>query len=618
MMHKRITHSISRMCNYVFRLVASGGALRRFILWRYRHMSMRQFLILCSIVIGVAGGVSSVLLKNMTHYIQYFVEDILVGKWGINGFYFAFPIIGISLTLLVVKYIIRKKIGHGIPNVLYAISRKKSVLPFKSTYSALITAPLTVGFGGSAGLEGPAVATGAALGSNFSRMVHLDSRARQLLLACGTAAALSAIFKVPITGIIFVIEVFSLDLTMASLIPLMLSSATGVLVSYFFMGQTLTLDFDATTSFQLKNIMYYIALAFFTAMSSIHFTKIYSRVGRFFEKKIDSTYTRLLLGSLSLGVLLFLMPTLYGEGYDTINALLAGENITNFMWSQTWESPVVVVVLMLVMLYLKMLATTITFGAGGIGGTFAPTLFMGAVAGATFAMAVNIIYPAADLPVHLFALVGMTGLMAGVMQAPLTAVFLIVETTGGYSLIAPLMIVSAMSYVITRFYVRYSVYTEELIKKGDLPTHDKDKTILDDIDVERIIERDFVKVPIDATLGDIVRDAISVSSRNIFPVVSRHNHLRGVILLDDIRQIMFQSHLYEKVTVDHIMVQAPSVIVYGEDTITDIMQKFQKTSAWNLPVVGYHNRYVGFISKSKVLSIYREKMLEHKKEHELF
>ena len=617
-MHKRITHSISRLCNYAFRLVASGGALRRFILWRYRHMSMRQFLILCSIVIGVAGGVSSVLLKNMTHYIQYFVEDILVGRWGINGFYFAFPIIGISLTLLVVKYIIRKKIGHGIPNVLYAISRKKSVLPFKSTYSALITAPLTVGFGGSAGLEGPAVATGAALGSNFSRMVHLDSRARQLLLACGTAAALSAIFKVPITGIIFVIEVFSLDLTMASLIPLMLSSATGVLVSYFFMGQTLTLDFDATTSFQLKNIMYYIALAFFTAMSSIHFTKIYSRVGRFFEKEINSTYTRLLVGSLSLGVLLFLMPTLYGEGYDTINALLAGENITNFMWSQTWESPVVVVVIMLVMLYLKMLATTITFGAGGIGGTFAPTLFMGAVAGATFAMAVNLIYPAAALPVNLFALVGMTGLMAGVMQAPLTAVFLIVETTGGYSLIAPLMIVSAMSYVITRFYVRYSVYTEELIKKGDLPTHDKDKTILDDIDVERIIERDFVKVPVDATLGDIVRDAISISSRNIFPVVSRHNHLRGVILLDDIRQIMFQSHLYEKVTVDHIMVQAPSVIVYGEDTITDIMQKFQKTSAWNLPVVGYHNRYVGFISKSKVLSIYREKMLEHKKEHELF
>ncbi|MBO4961515.1 MAG: chloride channel protein [Flavobacteriales bacterium] len=617
-MHKRIIHSVSRMCSYLFRLVVSGGALRRFILWRYRHMSMRQFLILCSIVIGIAGGVSSVILKNMTHYIQYFVEDILVEKWGINGFYFAFPIIGISLTLLVVKYIIRKKIGHGIPNVLYAISRKKSVLPFKSTYSALITAPLTVGFGGSAGLEGPAVATGAALGSNFSRMVHLDSRARQLLLACGTAAALSAIFKVPITGIIFVIEVFSLDLTMASLIPLMLSSATGVLVSYFFMGQTLTLDFDATTSFQLKNIMYYVALAFFTAMASIHFTKIYSRVGHFFERKLSSTYTRLLVGSLSLGVLLFFMPTLYGEGYGTINALLAEESITDFMWAKGWESPVVVVVLMLVMLYLKMLATTITFGAGGIGGTFAPTLFMGAVAGATFAMAVNLVYPAAALPVHLFALVGMTGLMAGVMQAPLTAVFLIVETTGGYSLIAPLMIVSAMSYVITRFYVRYSVYTEELIKKGDLPTHDKDKTILDDIDVERIIERDFVKVPVDATLGDIVRDAISISSRNIFPVVSRHNHLRGVILLDDIRQIMFQSHLYNKVKVEDVMVQAPSVVVHGEDSITDIMHKFQKTSAWNLPVVGYHNRYVGFISKSKVLSIYREKMLEHKKEHELF
>ncbi|MDD4820271.1 MAG: chloride channel protein [Flavobacteriales bacterium] len=608
-----LIHNVKTLFHYALRLAWSGEALRRFTIWRYRHMSMRQFILLSSILIGLVAGVSSVLLKNFTHWIQYFVEDTLVGKLEFLGFYFAFPIIGISLTLLVVHYVLRGKVGHGIPNVLYALSRKKSILPFKSTYSALITAPLTVGFGGSAGLEGPAVATGAALGSNFSKMLHMDSKSRQLLLACGTAAALSAIFKVPITGLIFVIEVFSLDLTMASLIPLMLSSATGVMVSYFFMGQTLTLDFESTTAFQLKNIMYYVGLALFAAIASIHFTKIYSSVGHFFEKRLKNTYVKLVAGALSLGCLLYFMPTLYGEGYDTINALLAQNvsGVLNFEWVGDFtDSPWVTVALLVVMLYLKMFATTITFGAGGVGGTFAPTLFMGAVAGSAFSQMVNIIYPSAELCSSNFALVGMTGIMAGVMQAPLTAVFLIVETTGGYALIAPLMVVSAISFIITRFYIKYSVYTEELVKKGDVPTHDKDKTILDNIDVDRLIERDFIKIPAEATLGDVVHDAIAISNRNIFPVVSKHNHLIGIVLLDDIRHMIFDSGMYNRINVSAMMQQPPAVVVHGEDTMATIMQKFQETGAWNLPVVGYHYRYVGFISKSKLLSIYRRKMLD--------
>ena len=608
-----LVHNIKTLFHYALRLVWSGEALRRFTIWRYRHMSMRQFIILSSILIGLVAGFSSILLKNFTHLIQYFVEDTLVGKLEFLGFYFAFPIIGISLTLLVIRYILRGKVGHGIPNVLYALSRKKSILPLKSCYSALLTAPLTVGFGGSAGLEGPAVVTGAALGSNFSRMLHMDSKSRQLLLACGTAAALSAIFKVPITGIIFVIEMFSLDLTMASLIPLMLSSATGVMVSYFFMGQTLTLDFESSVPFQLKNIMYYIGLALFTAIASIHFTKIYSYVGRFFEQKIKNTYVKLIIGSLALGGMLYLMPPLYGEGYGSINSLLAQNinEVIDFSWLKNFEqSQWIVVLLLVVMLYLKMLATTITFGAGGVGGTFAPTLFMGAVAGSAFSQVINIIFPSAGLCGNNFALVGMTGLMAGVMQAPLTAVFLIVETTGGYDMIAPLMVVSAISFIITRFYIKYNVYTEELAKKGDVPTHDKDKTILDNIDVDRLIERDFIKIPSEATLGDVVHDAISISNRNIFPVVSKHNHLIGVVLLDDIRHMIFDSAMYDKINVSAMMQQPPAVVVHGEDTMATIMEKFQETGAWNLPVVGYHYRYVGFISKSKLLSIYRRKMLD--------
>ena len=426
---------------YLRRILASPReAFRRFGMWRYRNMSLRRLILLSAVLVGLLGGISSVILKNLTHLIQHFVENTLVGQMGFNGFYFAFPIVGITLTLLVIRYVIRREVGHGIPNVLYSISRGKSLLPFRSTYAALITAPLTIGFGGSVGLEGPAVGTGAAVGSNFARLLNLDAKTRSLLLGCGTAAALSAIFKVPITGIIFVIEVFALDLTMASLIPLILASATGILVSYVFMGQSLTLDFRQDASFHPGNILYYVLLALFTSLASIHFTRIYSRVGKFFENRLHSRLTRLLLGGLGLGCLIYLMPPLYGDGYATMNSLLAGDftSVIDFPWAHSWtDNPWMAVVLLVVLLYLKMIATTVTFGAGGVGGTFAPTLFMGAVAGLAFAQAVNLVHPEADLSLSNFSLVGMAGMMAGVMQSPLSAVFLIAETTGGYVLIAP-------------------------------------------------------------------------------------------------------------------------------------------------------------------------------------
>lgn len=614
-------HSVKVWTKYSLRILSNREAFRRLTIWRYKHMSLRRLILISAVLVGFLGGLSSVILKNLTHVIQNFVENTLVGDLGFNEFYFAFPIIGITLTLLVIKYVVRRDVGHGIPNVLYSISRQKSILPFRSTYSSLITSPLTVGFGGSVGLEGPAVGTGAAIGSNFARMLNLDTKTRSLLLGCGTAAALAAIFKVPVTGVIFVIEVFALDLTMASLIPLILASATGILVSYFFMGQTLTLDFTQDATFHLESIFYYVLLALFMAVASIHFTRIYSRIGKFFEQNLRNTYVRLLVGGLGLGCLIYLMPPLYGDGYSTINSLLAEDymSVTGLNWTIGFpDNPWMAVVILVVMLYLKMIATTATFGAGGIGGTFAPTLFMGAIAGLAFARAVNIIHPDAALSLSNFALVGMAGMMAGVMQSPLSAVFLIAETTGGYVLIAPLMVVSALSFVITKFYTKYSVYTEELAKKGDLPGRDKDKAILREMDLDCLIEKDFVKIPIEATLGEVVHEAISKSCRNIFPVVSKHNHLLGIVFLDDIRSVMFDTALYQKINVGNMMQQPPDVIDQEKDSMETIAHKFHKTGAWNLPVVGYHNRYVGFVSRGRLLSAYREKVVEMSRDDELF
>ncbi len=614
-------HSVKVWTKYSLRILSNREAFRRLTIWRYKHMSLRRLILISAVLVGFLGGLSSVILKNLTHVIQNFVENTLVGDLGFNEFYFAFPIIGITLTLLVIKYVVRRDVGHGIPNVLYSISRQKSILPFRSTYSSLITSPLTVGFGGSVGLEGPAVGTGAAIGSNFARMLNLDTKTRSLLLGCGTAAALAAIFKVPVTGVIFVIEVFALDLTMASLIPLILASATGILVSYFFMGQTLTLDFTQDATFHLESIFYYVLLALFMAVASIHFTRIYSRIGKFFEQNLRNTYVRLLVGGLGLGCLIYLMPPLYGDGYSTINSLLAEDymSVTGLSWTIGFpDNPWMAVVILVVMLYLKMIATTATFGAGGIGGTFAPTLFMGAIAGLAFARAVNIIHPDAALSLSNFALVGMAGMMAGVMQSPLSAVFLIAETTGGYVLIAPLMVVSALSFVITKFYTKYSVYTEELAKKGDLPGRDKDKAILREMDLDCLIEKDFVKIPIEATLGEVVHEAISKSCRNIFPVVSKHNHLLGIVFLDDIRSVMFDTTLYQKINVGNMMQQPPDVIDQEKDSMETIAHKFHKTGAWNLPVVGYHNRYVGFVSRGRLLSAYREKVVEMSRDDELF
>ena len=614
-------HSVKVWTRYSLRILSNREAFRRLTIWRYKHMSLRRLILISAVLVGFLGGLSSVILKNLTYVIQNFVENTLVGDLGFNEFYFAFPIIGITLTLLVIKYVVRRDVGHGIPNVLYSISRQKSILPFRSTYSSLITSPLTVGFGGSVGLEGPAVGTGAAIGSNFARMLNLDTKTRSLLLGCGTAAALAAIFKVPVTGVIFVIEVFALDLTMASLIPLILASATGILVSYFFMGQTLTLDFTQDATFHLESIFYYVLLALFMAVASIHFTRIYSRIGKFFEQNLRNTYVRLLVGGLGLGCLIYLMPPLYGDGYSTINSLLAEDymSVTGLNWTIGFpDNPWMAVVILVVMLYLKMIATTATFGAGGIGGTFAPTLFMGAIAGLAFARAVNIIHPDAALSLSNFALVGMAGMMAGVMQSPLSAVFLIAETTGGYVLIAPLMVVSALSFVITKFYTKYSVYTEELAKKGDLPGRDKDKAILREMDLDCLIEKDFVKIPIEATLGEVVHEAISKSCRNIFPVVSKHNHLLGIVFLDDIRSVMFDTALYQKINVGNMMQQPPDVIDQEKDSMETIAHKFHKTGAWNLPVVGYHNRYVGFVSRGRLLSAYREKVVEMSRDDELF
>lgn len=595
----------------------SGASLqRKFLIWRYRNISHRQFILLLSVAVGLLSGLSAVLLKNLTHFIQHALEEQLVSSKSI-GFYFVLPAIGFVLTYLIIKYIIRKPMGHGIPSVLYAISKRKSIMRPYAVFASLITAPVTVGFGGSVGLEGPAVSTGAALGSRIARVLHLHRNSRKLILGCAAAGALSAIFKVPITGIIFVIEVFSLDLTMASLVPLLLSSGTALLTSYLFLGQGLTLSFQFQDEFQLASLPYYIAMALVAAVLSIHFNQLYHFISNFFENKLKQPWMRILLGGAVLGTLVYFIPPLYGEGYDTINQLLAGDYskvLESNVFGDAHHNPLFAIGLLVAMLYLKIVATTVTFGAGGVGGIFAPTLFMGSVMGHSFAKTVNLINPEAGLSVSNFTLVGMCGLMAGILQAPLTAIFLIAETTGGYALIAPLMIVSAISFSISHIVSGHSIYTEELGKKGELVTHNKDKAVLNYMNLDRVLETNFSTVNEEMSLGTLVHEVVAKSKRNLFPVVGPDREFLGMLILDDIRSIMFDHQLYDSVFVRTLMQQPPEVIQYERDNMETVMRKFQYSHAWNLAVVDKDGRYMGCVSRSKLLTVYRRKLLKHSEE----
>ncbi|HEY9169582.1 MAG TPA: chloride channel protein [Lutibacter sp.] len=583
----------------------------KFLKWRYQYISNKQFTNIASAIIGLLAGLGAVVLKNLTHFIQNLLEGGFI-KQVHQAFYFIFPIIGFLLVLLFIKYVVRKKVGHGIPSTLYAISKQKGIMPKHQMWASLITAPLTVGFGGSVGLEGPTVATGAAIGSNFARAFHFNQATRTLLIGAAAAGAMSSIFKAPMAAIVFAVEIFSLELTLASMIPLLLASITAILTSYFFLGDDVLLHFNLEDKFVFNDTLFFVVLGVASAMTSIYFSKVYFGIGNFF-KKFENPYLKMLIGGLSLGIIVYLVPPLYGEGYETINNVLrgniievVGNNIFQALTDNTW----VIALFLIGLIAFKIVAASVTFGAGGIGGIFGPTLFTGSIAGYVFALIVNATnFFNHQLSLTNFAMVGMAGLMAGVLQAPLTAIFLIAEITGGYELFVPLMIVASISFIFSKKYIPHNIYASELAKKGQLMTHDKDKNVLMMLDLDKLIETDFVLLHPEMTLGHVVNNAVAKSTRNHFPVLNNENEFLGILTINDIRGIMFDKELYETVKVESLMHAGSDIIYYQKDSAEEILNKFKRCGAWNL-VVLKDGKYFGFISKSRLLTAYRRKLID--------
>lgn len=581
--------------------------LRKFLVWRIRHMSQQTFVYLLSIVVGFVTGLAAVTLKNVTHLIQHLVTT---SNYHIY-FYFAFPVVGIVITVLI-KRAFSAPVGEGIPSTLHAISKRNGILARYKMYASMITSAITVGFGGSVGLEGPAVSTGSAIGSNLAKTMHLDYKTRILLISCATAGAIATIFNAPIAAIIFTIEIFSLDLTIASLIPLLLASLSGSITSIFIENrQEYLLNYKLTEAFSINELPAYILMGVICALISVYFTKMYFQVEGLFNRVKKPLY-QTILGGLVLGFLIFLIPPLYGEGYTTINAILKGDLdsiFQNSLFEHLSESQYMIIVLFAGLVIFKVFATAITIGAGGVGGVFAPSLFMGSSVGYIVAKGLNML----NLNVNEsnFALAGMAGLMAGVMHAPLTAIFMIAEITGGYGLIIPLMITASLSFIFTRQFLPHTIYTKQLARRGELITHDKDRAILTLMNMKEIVENNFRPVKREDTLGDLV-ETFKKSTRNLFPVLDKDGQLTGMLTLDDFKQLLFNSSQYNKVKVSELMYSPPAVIS-AYDTMEVVMNKFRHSNAWNLPVTK-DGKYIGFISKSKLFSVYRRKLKQVSRE----
>lgn len=584
---------------------SNNSILGKFLIWRVKHIPQRQFILILSVVVGLITGLVAVFLKNTVHLIQGFITS---SAWH-QYYYFVFPVIGIFIVVGIRKFF-KEPIGEGIPSTLFAISRRNGLLkPFKM-YASVFTSAITVGMGGSVGLEGPTVSTGSSIGSNLARVMHLNYKSRILLIGCATAGAISSIFNAPIAAIIFTIEIFALDLTITSLVPLLLASVSGAVTSIFIENKNSYLfSTEVTQAFDVNHVPAYIGLALICALASFYFQKMYFLVEKFFDY-LAKYKMKAIVGGLLLGLMIFLIPPLYGEGYATINALLSNNVETIFEGTFVGEyatSTYAILGLLLVLILVKVIATAFTMGAGGVGGIFAPVLFMGSALGFVYAKVINLWGVFSNMNTTNFALAGMAGLMAGVLHAPFTAIFMIAEVSGGYKLFLPIMITSALAYLFTKTLTPYSIYTIQLARRGDLITHDKDKAILMLMKIDPVIECNFVPVKKSMKLADLV-DVFKRSSRNIFPVVDNENKLVGVLTLDDFKQLLFEKKLHKTVTVTDLMLSPPAII-NKSDRMGEVMQKFQSTGAWNLPVVE-EGKYIGFISKSKLFSAYRRKLIE--------
>ena len=571
-----------------------------------KRMPEPRMLFILAMCTGVGCGLAAVLLKTAIHSVQ----ALLTGWFHASSdslLYFIYPGVGMLLAFLLVKYLVRDNIGHGVTRVLHAISRNESKIKAHNCWSSIAASSVTIGFGGSVGAEAPIVYTGAAIGSNIARVLGLNYKQMTLLLGCGAAGAVAGIFKAPLAGILFTLEILMFNLSLGSILPLLISSITATVVSSVLMGSEAVFTTTAE-QFLFANLPYYVVLGVLCGFISLYFT----RMTLYMEDKIraiQKPFRRWLYAAIGLGILIFIFPPLFGEGYRDLNACLTDNVepvINNLLLYGEWVTKPWFLPLFLVgVLFFKVIAMSLTNAGGGVGGTFGPTLFVGGVLGFIVAKSINL-SGFHHLPEANFALTGMAGLMAGVMQAPLTAIFLIAEITGGYKLLLPLIITSVCSFATIRGFEPYSIYTKRLAKSGDLLTHDNDQAVLVLLRTSDLVETDFKTVGVDDSLGALVQ-AVSSCKRNVFPVIGANGELKGIVLLDTIREIMFDKEQYPRVLVKELM-QLPPKVVRIDEKMEQVMAKFETSGAWNLPVVDAQQRYVGFVSKSKIFSAYREQL----------
>jgi len=574
--------------------------------WRLKHLSERGFLTILSVIVGILSGFAAVIIKNTVRLTQKAVHSIVTTDVE-NYIYFALPIIGIFITILFIKYVVRSEVRHGIPNVLHSISKSRGRIRRHNLYSSVVSSSLTVGFGGSVGLEGPTVATGTAWGSWLATTFRLNYKNTILMLACACAGAMAAIFKAPIAAIVFAVEVIMIDLTVFSLVPLLLASAAGVVTSYFFLGQDVLYPFEVKQAFSMNDLPYYILLGIVAGFVSVYFTKMYMFIAGLFEK-LKNNRTRLVIGGVSLGVLIFLFPSLYGEGYEAINKCLAGNLeylFDNSLFYDFKEQLWVAMILIAAVILLKIVATSLTFGAGGVGGIFAPTLFMGVNTGMLFSLVVKQ-SGLHSINTNNFALIGMAGLIAGVLHAPLTGIFLIADISGGYQLFVPLMITATFAYLIVRAFTPNSVYHIQLAQRKELLTHDKDANVLQMMEVRKMIEIDFEVLKPDATLRDLTK-AITRAHRDLFPIVESDGKMVGMVKMDDVRDIIFKHELYDVVKIKDLMYM-PEYSIDPNDNMEVVTNKFAVSGRYNLAVIE-DGKYIGFISRARVFTRYRKQII---------
>ncbi len=576
------------------------------------RLGTRRHSLLVSFVVGVLCGLAAVLLKHSVHWTHEFVLSVAESWYG-SFLYLFLPGVGVLLTYLIVRYLVRDNISHGVTRILYAISRHRGRIRLHNTWSSILTSSVTIGFGGSVGAESPVVLTGAAIGSNVARFFKMDSKTMNLMVGCGAAAGVAAIFKAPLAGMVFTLEVLMLDLTLSSIVPLLVSAVSATLVSSFLLGEATLFHFVYNVPFDLAKTPYYLLLGLFTGLVSVYFTRVAMRMESWFGRMKSRPYQKILIGALFLGVLIFFFPPLYGEGYESIQSLFGGNGamlLHNSPFESLAENPWIVLLFLLGLLALKVIAMAATTGGGGIGGSFAPTLFVGGIAGFFLCSCLNQFFHV-GLGEANFVLVGMSGAMAGVMHAPLLGIFLIAELTGGYALLLPLMITATMSYIISSYFDKHSIYTQRLAAQGDLITHHKDKAVLTMLSLRNVIETDLTPVHPEESLRELVK-TVAKSHRNIFPVTTNEGELLGILLLDDIRSIMFESDKYDNHFVRDFM-SLPPAVVDLEENMSVVMEKFEDSGAWNLPVV-HNGRYIGFVSKATIFSAYREMLVQFSNE----